>query len=206
MWSPRPLRVRTETDTDRVAMTAVVRRDVVPASVLAMLLAVSVEVMFFAGLISAFTIARAGAGAGHWTTPADPLLPAASTLGNTAALLLSGLCMAAAHVQYRRRSPAAGRTILAAWVLGALFVVLQGREWVGLLSQGLTMHSSGLGAFFYLIVGAHGVHAVVALAALLVAWWRLTMGGLTPAFLFGVETFWYFVVLLWPVIYLRVYF
>jgi heme/copper-type cytochrome/quinol oxidase subunit 3 len=187
-------------------MTAVARREVVPASVLGMLLAISVEVMFFAGLISAFTIARAGAGGGHWTTPTEPLLPAASTFGNTVALLLSGVCVGLAHVQYRRGSPATARTLLAAWVLGALFVVLQGREWIGLLGQGLTMHSSGLGAFFYLIVGAHGLHAVVALGALAVAWWRLTRGGLTPAFLFGVETFWYFVVLLWPVIYLRVYF
>jgi heme/copper-type cytochrome/quinol oxidase subunit 3 len=187
-------------------MTTVMRREVVPAGVLAMLLAVSVEVMFFAGLISAFTIARAGAGAEHWTTPGDPLLPAASTLANTVALLLSGVFVAVAHLQYRRGSATTGRTLLAAWVLGALFVVLQGREWVGLLSQGLTMQSSGLGAFFYLIVGAHGLHALVALAALLAAWYRLTNGTLTASFLYGVETFWYFVVLLWPIIYLRVYF
>ncbi len=182
------------------------RREVVPSSVLGTLLAVCVEVMFFAGLISAFTIARAGAGSAHWAMPTDPLLPAASTLVNTAALLLSGAFMALAHAQYRRRSPAARRTLLMAWLLGALFVVLQGREWVALLGEGLTMQSSGLGAFFYLIVGAHGVHAVVALAALAVAWWRLTRGTLSSGFLFGVETFWYFVVGLWPIIYLRVYF
>jgi heme/copper-type cytochrome/quinol oxidase subunit 3 len=182
------------------------RREVVPSSVLGMLLAVSVEVMFFAGLISAFTIARAGAGVGRWTTPTDPLLPAASTFVNTLALLASGVLVAAAHVHFRRRSAHASRLLLAGWVLGALFVVLQGREWVGLLAQGLTMHSGGLAAFFYLIVGAHGLHAVVALGALLTAWYRLTTGTLTAPFLFGVETFWYFVVGLWPIIYLRVYF
>ena len=189
-----------------MAVANAIRREVVPSSVLGTLLAVSVEVMFFAGLISAFTIARAGAGADHWTTPTAPLLPAASTAVNTLALLASGVLVAVAHRLFQRQSPASGRTLAAAWVLGALFVVLQGREWAGLLAQGFTMPSSGLSAFFYLIVGAHAAHAVVALAALGIAWHRLVTGRLAPAFLFGTETFWYFVVLMWPIIYFRVYF
>jgi heme/copper-type cytochrome/quinol oxidase subunit 3 len=182
------------------------RREVVPASVLGVLLFVGTEVMFFAGLISAFTIARAGAEPGRWTLPTDPLLPAASTLANTAALLVSGGLLFVAHRQYRSGSKAAVQTLAAAWLLGAAFVVLQGREWWGLLSQGLTLWSGGLGAFFYLIVGAHGLHAVGALVALGVAWWRLRAGTLSTSFFLGTETFWYFVVGLWPIIYLRVYF
>lgn len=187
-------------------MTATARREVMPSSVLGVLLLVGCEIMFFAGLISAFTISRAGAEAGRWTTPAAPLLPVASTLVNTTALLMSGVCVGLAHRRIKQRLQGAERLLLAACVLGALFVVLQGREWVGLLGEGLTMQSSGLGAFFYLIVGAHGVHAVMALIALGMAWWRLRIGTLTDGFLFGTETFWYFVVLLWPVIYARVYF
>ena len=72
--------------------------------------------------------------------------------------------------------------------------MLQGREWVGLIGHGVTLRSSALGAFFYLIVGTHAVHAVVALAAL------------SYGFFLGAQTFWYFVVLIWPVIYARVYF
>jgi len=178
----------------------------VPSSVLGMLLLIGAEVMFFAGLISAFTIARAGAQAGRWSTPTAPLLPVASTLANTAALLLSGACVFMAHRRIRQQSPGAEGMLMAACVLGALFVVLQGREWVALLSQGLTMQSSGLGAFFYLIVGAHGLHAAIAIVALGMAWWRLRIGTLTDGFLFGTETFWYFVVALWPIIYARVYF
>ena len=70
-------------------------------------------------------------------------------------------------------------------MLGAMFVMLQGREWVGLLAQGLTMYSSGLGAFFYLIVGVHAIHAVAALIGLGVAWQRLKHGSLTPGFFLG---------------------
>jgi heme/copper-type cytochrome/quinol oxidase subunit 3 len=189
-----------------MAMTAAIRREVVPSSVLGMLVFVGAEVMFFAGLISAFTIARAGADPAAWRPPSLPLLPAASTLANTAALLASGVLVGTAERLRRRQSALAARTLAAAWCLGALFVVLQGREWVGLLAEGLTIQSSGLGGFFYLIVGAHGVHAVVALGALGVAWWRLRGGTLTAGFFLGAQTFWYFVVGLWPIIYARVYF
>jgi heme/copper-type cytochrome/quinol oxidase subunit 3 len=178
----------------------------VPSSVLGMLLFVASELMFFAGLISAFTISRAGSTDAMWITPSAPLLPAAATAVNTTALMLSGLCVFVAYQQYRRDSPAAGRTLLAGWLLGAMFVVLQGREWVGLLTQGLTMYSSGLGAFFYLIVGVHALHAVAALIGLGIAWNGLRQGSLTPSFFLGAQTFWYFVVGVWPVIYLRMYF
>jgi len=43
----------------------------------------------------------------------------------------------------------------AALVLGAFFVVGQGLEWLALLRHGLTLTSSQLGSFFYLIVGLH---------------------------------------------------
>ena len=182
------------------------RREVVPTSVLGMLLLVGAEVMFFAGLISAFTITQAGARPGTWRLPSEPVLPAAATAFNTTALLASGLLLVRAGRQYRREPASATNTVLLAWVLGAVFVVLQGREWIGLLGQGLTIRSSTLGSFFYLIVGAHGLHAAGALVGLGVAWWRLRQGTLSPGFLLGAQTFWYFVVGVWPVIYGRVYF
>jgi len=84
-------------------------------------------------------------------------------------------------------------------------VVFQGREWVALLRDGLTMTSSTYGAFFYLIVGTHGLHALAAIGALGWAWWRLRGERLEPAQFAAVQIFWYFVVLLWPVLYIRVY-
>ena len=183
------------------------RREVVPSSVLAMLVFVGTEVMFFAGLISAFTITRAGSPPLAWSLPAGLMLPAAETAFNSIALILSGVSTFLAWRALRYREVEnAGWYLLAATVLGALFVALQGREWWGLLSQGVTMQSSTLGAFFYLIVGTHALHAVVAIAALAIAWWRLRRGTLTSGFFMGAQTFWYFVVGIWPVIYFRVYF
>ena len=61
------------------------------------------------------------------------------------------------------------------------------------------------GGFFYLIVGAHALHAVAALAGMVWAWLRLEKGRLTDSQLATVAAFWYFVVLVWPILYLKVY-
>ena len=182
------------------------RSEVVPSGLLGMVIFVGTEVMFFAGLISAFTISKAGAPRDAWNLPAGHVLPLAATAVNTAALFVSGALLWIAGRQYRARSSAATQTLAAATFFGALFVMLQGREWVGLIGHGVTLWSSALGAFFYVIVGTHAVHAVAALAGLGVAWWRLRAGRLSDGFFLGAQTFWYFVVLIWPVIYARVYF
>ena len=57
----------------------------------------------------------------------------------------------------------------------------------------------------YLIVGAHAIHSGAALMALAWAWVRLDKGRLTGSELATVSAFWYFVVLVWPVLYVKVY-
>jgi hypothetical protein len=47
---------------------------------------------------------------------------------------------------------------------------------------------------------------VGAILALGIAWWQLRRGTLSPGFFRGAQTFWYFVVGVWPIIYGRVYF
>ena len=161
------------------------------------------EVMLFAGLTSAFTIIRSSALA--WPPPGQPRLPFEQTAVNTAALLASGVFLIFAQRAFRRDSARARGLLLLAILLGGLFVVFQGVEWVALLRAGLTMTSSVLGSFFYLIVGLHALHAVLALAALVYAWLRLQEGRLRPDLFAGIQVFWYFVVGVWPLIYFRVY-
>lgn len=185
---------------------APLQRPVVSSAVLGTLIFVVAEVMFFVGLISAFTVSRAGAPPGTWPVPGQPMLPAESTAVNTAALLLSGVVLLVAQVMGRRKPALTKWLVLVAWGLGAGFVALQGREWAQLLSAGLTMTSSRLGAFFYLIVGIHALHAVGALIALGMALVQLMRGRHVEGLFAGAQVFWYFVVLMWPVIYARVYF
>jgi heme/copper-type cytochrome/quinol oxidase subunit 3 len=90
-------------------------------------------------------------------------------------------------------------------LLGAVFVTVQGIEWVRLIGYGLTMTSSSFGSFFYLIVGAHALHAVAAILGLAYARARLAAGTLTANVLWATEVFWGFVVGVWPFLYVTVY-
>jgi cytochrome c oxidase subunit 3 len=176
----------------------------VPNAVLGMLMFLFTEVMLFAGLISAHTITRASSPVG-WPPPGQPRLPFEETALNTAALLLSGVAVFVAQRRLRRERQRAFPWLVAGGALGAFFVGFQGVEWAGLIREGLTLTSSTHGAFFYLIVGLHALHAVAALAALAWAGVRLRRSLLPPSSFAAVALFWYFVVGVWPVIYLRVY-
>jgi len=178
-------------------------RPAVESAVLGMVLFCVVEAMFFAGLVSAHTIVRSNAI--EWPPPGQPRLPIERTLINTAALLLSAPILFWAGRIFRRNRRDALRPMAVAIALGAFFVAFQGYEWLGLLREGLTLTSSQHGSFFYLIVGMHAAHAVVALVALAWAWQRLVDLRLTPGAFGGTALFWYFVVGLWPILYWRVY-
>ena len=182
------------------------RQPLLPNGVMGMLIFITTEIMFFAGMLSAFTIVRATNLPASWPPPGQPMLPASATAVNTAALLVSGLALFFAHRAFQK-DPKAGKGALgAALALGLAFVALQGMEWVSLLGQGLTMTSSTLGSFFYLIIGTHAAHAVIALALLAWSFVKLRNGTLQGNAFYTVQAFWYFVVGMWPVIYTRVYF
>ena len=179
------------------------RQPLIPNGVMGMLIFVICEAMLFAGLISAFTILRSTAVV--WPPPGQPRLPVESTAFNTALLLASGALLVVAQRAFQRERARARRPLLAALLLGAGFVALQGVEWVRLIRQGLTLTSSTLGSFFYLIVGMHALHAVAALGLLGYTWVRLQRGWLAQSQFATAEVFWYFVVVLWPILYVVVY-
>lgn len=149
------------------------------------------ELMFFCGLISAYLVARAST-TGSWPPPEQPRLPVAGTAANTAVLILSAATLALARSR---------RGVAATAGLGALFLALQGREWVRLLGFGLTTTSSLYGAFFYTLIGAHGIHVLAGLAILAWVVWGSPRGRIPTA----AALYWYFVVGLWPVLYALVY-
>lgn len=171
--------------------------------VLGMLIFILTEVMLFAGLISAFSIIKAAAPL--WPPPGQPRLPIEQTAVNTVALLLSGVMLIVAQRRFAINRRQARLPLLLAMLLGAFFVLFQGFEWVGLIRQGLTLTSSALGSFFYLIVGIHALHAVVAIALLVRVWSKLERGFLASSQLATTAVFWYFVVGVWPVLYGVVY-
>jgi len=174
-----------------------------PSSVLGMLIFVITETMLFAGMISAFMIVRGSAPI--WPPPGQPRLPAGETALNTAALLASGVALYLAQRAFRRDPARARLPLFAAIGLGAFFVLFQGVEWFRLIREGLTLTSSTHGSFFYLIVGTHALHAVAAILALAWTGSLLLQSRLRQTTFASVQVLWYFVVGIWPILYLRVY-
>lgn len=182
------------------------RRGAIDNATFGMGLFVFTEAMLFAGFISAFGIVRDNALPGAWPPPGQPRLPFERTALNTVALLLSGIALYVAGRRHRAAGAGAAQGWLgAAVLLGTYFVAAQGAEWVALVSQGLTMQSSQLGSFFYTIVGAHALHAVAALVLMVLAWLGMRHGTLRDSRFSAARVLWYFVVLVWPVLYWRVY-
>ncbi len=180
------------------------RQPVIESAVLGVLIFVGAEVMLFAGLISGLAIAKAST-LGPWPPPDQPRLPIEATAFNTAMLLASGVFLYFAQRAYRQQPLAAKTPFAVALGLGVFFVVFQGVEWVQLIGEGLTITSGSLGSFFYLIVGMHALHAVAAILVLCQMYLRLTRAELQPGSFQAVGIFWYFVVDLWPILYVQVY-
>lgn len=179
-----------------------------------MTLVVVAEIMFFAGFISAYIVNRSAAL--EWPPYGQPRLPVSFTMFNTAILLFSAFTLYRYNLFLEReQKDSSARKIekpetfylLLTFILGSLFLLLQGNEWVRLLRFGLTMTSGLYGAFFYLIIGAHGVHVLVGLL-LLYLLIRKERSGIDPSYgsyLKAYSIYWYFVVFLWPVLYVLVY-
>lgn len=183
------------------------RRVLVSSAVLGMLIFIAVELMFFAGLISAFTIVKSTAVPGAWPPPSQPRLPIEATAVTSVVLLASGALAWLAWSAFSKSpsSPRVPRLLLGAALLGAAFVTVQGVEWVRLVGEGLTMRVSTYGSFFYMIVGAHALHATCAIGALFWAWRRAVSGRLQGQQLAALLALWTFVVAVWPVLYVLVY-
>jgi heme/copper-type cytochrome/quinol oxidase subunit 3 len=179
------------------------RRDA-PLATFATAMLVFVEVMFFAGLASAFVVLRSAYV--NWPPVGQPQLPILVSTVNTLILMGSGV-LTLSWRSALSRPPVIARALSATLALGVLFVAIQGAEWARLIRAGLSTDSV-YGALFSTIVGAHALHVAAGLVALGLFAARARAGELSAASWDGVRalrTYWLFVVLLWPALYALVY-
>ena len=183
------------------------RRLLVPSRVFGMLIFIVTEVMFFASLIRAYLIIRAGFD--EWPPWGQPRLPIEMTAFNTLLLLASaGTIHSSRKLLMLGNISKAYRLHICTILLGSGFLLLQGFEWIQMLQFGLTLTSSVYGSIFYLIIGTHGIHVLGAL---------LVMGYVSKYFntkmwsekyvekILPIHILWYFVVGIWPLLYILVY-
>ncbi|MBI4932083.1 MAG: heme-copper oxidase subunit III [Bacteroidetes bacterium] len=168
-----------------------------------MSLLIATELMFFAGLISAYLVNKAGA---SWPPYGQPRLPIEITAMNTFILLLSSVTLYFFRKKYAEGNEK--KLLIVTLLLGFAFVTIQGIEWVKLLQFGLTTTSSLYGAFFYTLIGAHGFHVIVGLCILLYILLSVNKKSPNEKLLNRISAcsmYWYFVVGIWPVLYILVY-
>jgi len=191
---------------DSTTMEVKPRKPVIPNGVVGMMIFLAAEVMFFAALVSAYMILRAGVPV--WPPWGQPRLPVWSTAFNSLVLIASGVILHQAKKRFLADEIEASKKLyLISLAAGVFFVAFQGYEWVQLISFGLTMTSSNYGGIFYLIIGVHAVHAIAALLGLVWVYRRFDQveRAESKVDFTTIQLLWYFVVGLWPVLYLTVY-
>lgn len=118
--------------------------------------------MFFMALASAFLVLHHGSKA--WVAV---LLPRILWV-NTAVLLGSSFTLERARLRLSDSDLSGFRTWwLLTTVLGLFFVAGQLVAWLQLVTQGVFIASNQASSFFYIFTGAHGVHLIGGVAALL---------------------------------------
>jgi len=174
---------------------------------LAILIVIAAELMFFTGLVGAYLVYRLSAK--DWPPPGLPTLPIGITAANTLVLFASLVPMTRA-LRAIRRDDRLGAAHHAMWtaLLGTVFLVVQGIEWVRLVRHGLTLSSGTYGSTFYVLIGCHGLHVLVAVVWLAVVAALARSGGFTASRHAGLETctfYWYLVCGLWAFLFPLVY-
>lgn len=174
---------------------------------LGMVIFLAFEGMVFAGLIGAFLVFRFATTV--WPPVGQPRLPLLVTWVNTATLLFSGYLMHSA-VRAGRIGDQRGvvRGLSGTALLGTVFLLVQGSEWVRLIGHGLTLSAGIYGATFYTLIGCHALHVLGAVVWLLIVRFGSTATRFSSRNHVGLELcgmYWYFVVALWPILFALVY-
>ncbi len=173
--------------------------DELPGELLMWVLIISELLVFGAGLI-AFMGVRLTDPAGF--ADAQSHLYRTGAALNTAVLVTSGY-LAAQALRWRQAASrgAARVALIAAAVLGLVFLIIKGAEYAGKAAQGITFETHPFFLFYYLLTGFHAAHVLAGVGILLLVAWRDD-----PRNIEAGAQFWHMVDLVWimlfPVIYL----
>jgi len=164
--------------------------------------AIASILMMFAGLTSAFIVKSNLVG---WKNIVMPKI----FWYSSAAIVLSSLTVQMAVRSFKEREMRQYRTMIGlTFILGIVFVVLQGFGFKGLWEQHIHFNgSAGAGQFLYVIFGLHALHVIGGIITLLVLFFKAFFGKIKLYSSVPVEvaaTYWHFVDILW--IYLLVFF
>jgi cytochrome c oxidase subunit 3 len=177
--------------------------------VLGMLLFLTSEVMFFAGLFAAYFSTRAQ------NRPWPPaefdgiLNPLSVILVATVILIASSFtCQFAVWSIQRGDRRGYIRNISVTFVLGILFLLLQAYDYSLLFGEGMTMGSGPFGTTYFTLTGFHGAHVFGGVLMLGVILYRGMLGQFSARHHDAVEAvslYWHFVDVVWILLFSVLY-
>jgi len=181
----------------------------VPNAVIGAYVFVASELVFFAGMVNAYLSFRSQIPV--WPPLGQPRLPVELTAVNTVFLLISGVMLYLANKAFADPflKTKTLRYLGLGIAFGGLFLLIQGYEWVELmLFADMRANHSIYAALFYMIIGTHAFHVVLTLAFLVYVFTKISQAkkhkDLAGTFFVG-RIFWFFVVGVWPFLYIMVY-
>jgi cytochrome c oxidase subunit 3 len=161
------------------------------------------ELMFFGGLFAAYFTLRAETAV--WPPDDVSLETAASAVFTVVLIVSSGTIHLAGKALERGDRAAVQRWILVTFLLGALFLANQIREF---LSLDFSISSHAYGSVYFLMTGFHGLHVAAGLALLLIGLAMLINAGTlerrTPA-VESVTYYWHFVDVVWVGLFVTIF-
>ncbi len=188
--------------------------------VLGMLLFITSEVMFFAGLFAAYFNVRANAPDGIW----PPITPESLELGNpeqyhlailplvrpaTVLLIISSFTAQFAVWAIRRGDRSAFiRNLSVTVVIGIVFLIMQAIDYVLLGSEGVSLSSGTFGTTYFTLTGFHGAHVFGGVIMLGVVLYRGMAGQFSARHHDAVEAaslYWHFVDVVWILLFSLLY-
>lgn len=177
--------------------------------VLGMILFITSEVMFFAGLFAAYFNIRT-------QTPQWPPAELAHVLqilplvGPATVLLISSsfTCQFAIRAIRRNDRTAFLRNIAVTFLLGIVFLVMQAMDYTILYGEGMTLDAGPFGTTYFTLTGFHGAHVFGGVVMLGVILYRGMAGQFSARHHDAVEAvslYWHFVDVVWIVLFSTLY-
>ena len=171
------------------------------AYITGMFIALAGILMFFMAFVSAY-IVRKDMPNSAWI----PLQVPRILWLNTLILIASSFTLARAHGRFSAKDDEGFRHWWATTtVLGILFVAGQILAWRQLAAQGIFLASNPSSSFFYVFTGAHGVHLLGGILALLYVQFRATRKVSKGTAIEVVSMYWHFMDGLWVFLFLLLY-
>jgi cytochrome c oxidase subunit III len=177
-------------------------------ALLGMLLFISSEVMFFAGLFAVYFNIRAShhqwppEGSEHFGL--NPIVIVATTL-----LIISSFTMQWGVARIRRDDRTGmNRALVVTLVLGILFLSLQALDYSILYGEGIRLNSGIFGSLFYTMTGFHGAHVFGGVVGISVMLLRGVAGQFSARHHVAVEAvsiYWHFVDVVWIALFTTLY-